>query len=233
MSPRGSSLVRLCLLVTLMTSCSVALVAQQATAASAPTVRFTKEQMAGPQRFVIEIDQAGNVQYQSWDTKESEDPYTLSFRASAETIRKIFEGARATNYFHGSFDFTGHPIADQGKKTLAYSDSTRSNSTTYNWSENATIQSLTETFESISSVLESGLRIETKRRFDPLGVDAELKIVEDAQQRGHAVELQAIAPVLLKVANDPQIMHIARERARKLLQASRAAAIEVGGLQGN
>ncbi len=202
--------------------------AQQATVASVqgasllPTVRFTKEQAAlSPCKYTVEINDAGEVRYQSWDAKDSEEPYTIEFVASGETARKIFELSRNTNYFQGSFDYTAHRIANMGSKTLGYRDRTKNTETKYNWSENAGIQNLTNLFEGISSVLESGQRIEMKRRFDPLGLDAELKIVEDAMKKGEIPELHAIASVLQKVADDPQVMNIARERARRLLEESK------------
>ena len=192
------------------------------TAAVLPTVHFTKEQpLLSPAKYVVAIDLVGDVRYQSWDTKDAEDPFTFEFHATSATARKIFELSRNTNYFQGSFDYTAHRIADTGRKTLAYHDREKNTETKYNWSEDKSIQSLTALFEGISIVIESGQRIETKRRFDPLGLDAELRIVEDANKKGEIPELQAIAPVLQKVADDPQVMNIARERARKLLEQSK------------
>jgi len=192
-----------------------------ASAANLPAVTFTKEQAISPAKYTVEIDVAGHVRYTSWDTKDAEDPYTTEFRSTGETAHKIFELSHNTNYFQGSFDYTGHRVADMGKKTLAYSDGAKHTETKYNWSENTAIQTLTSMFEGISTVLESGQRIEMKRRFDPLGLDAELKTVEDAKNRGEILELHAIAPVLQKVADDPQVMNIARERARRLLAQSK------------
>jgi hypothetical protein len=56
------------------------------------------------------------------------------------------------------------------------------------------------------------------RRFDKLGLEEELKGMENEGQ--NLAELQIIAPMLESIANDPAILNIARQRAKRLLAKS-------------
>jgi hypothetical protein len=55
-------------------------------------------------------------------------------------------------------------------------------------------------------------------RFDKLGLDAELKQVEEQSARKQLGELQLLQPLLQTLAGDSALMNITRQRARKLLR---------------
>jgi len=55
------------------------------------------------------------------------------------------------------------------------------------------------------------------RKFDKLGLEAVLKRMEEMEKDNYLSEMQAIAPVLRQLANDPNVMHVARERANRML----------------
>jgi len=186
-----------------------------------------------PAKYFITVDSSGNAKYVSREklqlpepdskgsaseaTTESEPDFELSFTMSPANREKVFQLAKDTNYFNGSFDYTAHRIADTGKKVLTYADSGRIFQTTYNWSENKSIDQLTKLFQGISYTIEHGRKLQFLRRFDKLGLEKELKGMEEAAQSGYMAEIQIIAPTLENIANDPAILHIARERARRLL----------------
>ena len=115
-------------------------------------------------------------------------------------------------------DFKKHRIADTGRKTLIYSGANGSHQTTYNWSENAAIQELTDIFQGISNTQEAAYELDRLRRYDRLGLNQQLERMEEMAKSGWLRELQVIAPLLEKLANDREIMHIARQRAQHLLQ---------------
>jgi hypothetical protein len=182
-----------------------------------------------PAKYFITVDSSGNGKYVSREklhvaeqngkegTAEPEPDFELSFTMSPANRDKVFQLAKDTNYFDGSFDYTAHRIANTGKKVLTYADSARIFQTTYNWSENKSIDQLTKLFQGISYTIEHGRKLQFLRRFDKLGLERELKGMEDAAKSGYMAEIQIIAPTLENIANDPAILHIARERARRLL----------------
>ncbi len=187
---------------------------------------------ARPQDYVITVQSTGNTTYLSRNpslpaeqaaTPEAAenaatDPnYQLQFTMSEANRDKIFKLAQQANFFNGNFDYTRHAMANTGRKTLTYADVSRHFQTVYNYSENKAIQELTQLFQNISTTLEEGRRLAFKYKYDKLGLDAELKALEDAAESHNLAEVHVIAPVLQQIAGDPTVMHIAREKAKKIL----------------
>lgn len=144
-------------------------------------------------------------------------------RFSDATCNSIFDLAKALGYFKGDFEFRKHKVAYTGDRTLGYAAAGVSNKTSFTWSENPQVQQLAATFEGISSTLAAEPKLKYMRRYDRLGLNETLKKMEAQAQNGWLKELQLIAPVLESIAGDGQIMNIARERARHLLQIAQAA----------
>jgi hypothetical protein len=177
-----------------------------------------------PQEFTVSTQADGPSHYLSRNPLkpvnpgEEKDPdYTLDFTMSAKDQQKIFKLAQQANYFNGDFDYKAHPIANTGKKSLTYADETRHFQTVYNHSENKAIQELTGIFQGISNTVEFARKLEFKHKYDRLGLEQELKAMEDAEENHNLAELQLAAPTLQKLADDTAVMNIARQRARKLL----------------
>lgn len=152
------------------------------------------------------------------------DSFRQDFTMSEANRQKIFEWAKAANYFQGQFEAKQKNVAKTGTKTLEYQAESVNNSTTYNYSPNPNIQQITKLFQSMATTLDYGRKLAYQYRFDKLGMDARLKELVDLQATGYAQELQAIAPVLSKIATDPDMMHIARQEARALLKSANAGA---------
>ena len=146
------------------------------------------------------------------------DSFQQDLHVSESNRRKIFDLAKNLNYFQGDFDYH-KKIAQTGKKTLEYQSTAIHNSTTYNWSQNADVQALTRIFQSIATTLDYGRKLAYQYRFDKLGMDARIRELEQLQQQGYVEELQAIEPILQKIADDPNLMRISRESAKHLLKA--------------
>lgn len=196
-----------------------------------PTVIFAFDfPRARPEHFSITMDSTGKVVYESRDvvSLDQEQPpserYVTSFQISPATRAFIFDAARQLNYFHGDFDYRKHRIAQMGRKTLIWESGKDRFETSYNWSENGLIDDLTHLFQGISNTQEFGRRLASLRRHDKLGLEAELKNMEEAAKSGRhgLAELQTIEPLLRSLAEDQAIMEIARKRAERLLRKAEA-----------
>jgi len=188
-----------------------------------PTVTFTFDWPVHPPHYSIVVDASGRAAYTAMAGKEgSEDPYVVKFTASRPTRERVFAAAAALNYFQGQFDFTRHRIAFTGSKTLVYADANRRFQTTFNWSENAQLMDLAHLFFGIANTMEGGRRLEFLRRFDRLGLNDQLKEMEEEAKDHYLREVHVIEPVLRQIADDPAIMDLARQRARRLLQLAAA-----------
>jgi len=215
------------------------LIAQQQDA----TVTFRQVwKEAQPSEFAIVIHRGGPAEYVSQDKNLSEpqersspvesnveqkaqsaeaasqEAFKKEFQASDALRQKIFSLAENVKFFEGQFDFTKHAIAQTGRKTLSYADASRRTSTTYNYSEDSTIQELTAIFEGISTTIESGRKLDFDRRFDKLSLDQDLRALEEQSNEGRLYEVQAIAPLLQRLAADRTVLHIAQQRAERILK---------------
>lgn len=198
-----------------------------------PTVTYECYwEAARPQDYVIKVQSTGNTTYlarnPSLPTGQEATPqaaqaaaldpdYQVQFMMSQPNRDKVLKLAEQANFFNGNFDFTKHALANTGRKTLTYADISRNFQTVYNYSENKAIQELTQLFQNIASTLEFGRKLAFKYKYDKLGLDAELKAMEDQAANHNLVEVQAIAPVLQQIADDPTVLNIARQRAKKIL----------------
>ncbi len=78
-----------------------------------------------------------------------------------------------------------------------------------------------------------GRKLTYQYRFDKLGMDTRLKELVDLRANGMAEELQAIEPILRKIADDDGVMHLARMQAKQLLKSTNpdASAPKAGSAQ--
>jgi hypothetical protein len=208
-----------------------------------PTVTFDSIwESAKPQEYMITVKSVGLSTYLSrnplgppkttdnprdkqWGTEEKaaaqpedkEPDYHVQFTMSPPTAKRVFKDAEAANYFNGNFDFIKHAVANTGHKTLTYADPVRYFETTFNFSEHKAVTDLAHLFQAISNTVEYGRKLEFKHKYDKLGLEDDLKAMEDAMEYHNLAELQIIAPTLQSIADDTSVMNIARARARRLL----------------
>ncbi len=153
-------------------------------------------------------------------------PTLRTLLSPTRTEQKIFDLAKKADYFQGNLEAKQKNIAKTGEKILEYhgksADAAKSvtGSATYNYSPNPDIQELTRLFQAIATTLDFGRKLTFQYRFDKLGMDARLKSLQDMQASHYAEEMQAIEPILQKIANDPNMMHISRVTAKQLLNSA-------------
>jgi hypothetical protein len=186
-----------------------------------------------PAIFSLTVDLVGHAVYTAEDKPDPNaagsdesaplTPYRIEFDVSPATRERLFALAQQLDYFHGDFEFRKHKVADTGQRTLRYRDPTRDSATVFHWSENKEIQEISDLFERIALTQALARRLLFLRRFDKLGLDDILRRMEELQRENYLGEVQAIAPTLRLVADDPSLMHVARERAARLLDQITAA----------
>ena len=133
------------------------------------------------------------------------------------TTAKIFKAARAERLFQVTCASKAKNIADTGEKSLSYDGPDGKGSCAYNYSDNKNVGMLTDLFLAISQTLDEGRKLEFRKRYDHLGLDAELDLLTQANDSGRAVELGTIEPILRQLAGDTEMMQRVRLRAAKLL----------------
>jgi hypothetical protein len=178
-------------------------------------------------KYTISVDDTGNAHFQGHgnpiDSGDG-DEYSQDFTMSDGNRQKIFDLAQKADYFHGNFETRQKNIAQTGRKTLEYhgragADRSGTNSAVYNYSPDPNIIELTRIFQAIAATIDFGRKLAFDYRFNKLGIDARLRSLQDMQASHYVEELQAIAPILQKIAADPNMMHINRVAARQLLKS--------------
>jgi hypothetical protein len=153
------------------------------------------------------------------------DLFQQDFVMSDANRQMVFDRASKLDYFRGDYDSHLKKIAQTGRKTLEYSSGQARGSTTYNYSPNPDVQELTRLFQGIATTLDYGRKLAFQYRFDKLGMDQRLKELVELQASHDAEELNAIEPVLRKIANDSDLMNISRQSARQVLKALNGPAV--------
>ena len=206
--------------------CAAVAFAVAQTATPAPDASATKQAEVSFQfdrtglpvpHFTLRIREDGAGRYQA---DQAETPATAtSMRGQADqhvdrpinltrgTVAKIFKAARAANYFNIECASKAKNIADTGKKTLSYTGADGSGSCTYNYSENKSVDTLTNVFLAIAFTMD-----------DRLGLDAEMISLGQEAEAGRALELGTIAPTLAVIADDTAVIQRVRLRAQKMLE---------------
>jgi hypothetical protein len=186
-----------------------------------------------PPHYAISVEPIGKATYRDdEDTTATGKPYLYQFVVSQPTRMRIFDLALGLKCFQGNFEYRGHAVANTGAKTLKCTYADHETHSTYNYSPNPQLQELTTIFQNIATTMEYGRRLDYLHRYDKLGLEAELKSMEEQEKNKRLGELQAVAPQLERVVNDSSILNVTRRRAEHLLQvimanpAARAAATE-------
>ena len=191
---------------------------------SAATVTFTCDfPNSEPSHYVVSVSADGHSSYVSNGklTSDSEsapdDPWRLEFMVSQAANARVFDLAQRANYFEGQIDLRKKKLAFTGTKTLTYKDAQKSTRASYNYSLVPAVQELTTFFQSLSTTLEFGRRLDFYLHYQKLALDEELKQMEEMASRGGLEEISSVAPVLQKVADDPAVIKVVRARAQRLL----------------
>jgi len=219
---RASIRLVLCVLLVALAS-SLAAVAEDAA-----VVTFTLDFPGSePSHYVISVSSNGQSTYDS-DGKLSPDsaadPFHLEFTLSPATRATIFDLAKRAHYFQGQVDSNKRKLASTGVKTLTYKDSQQTGSATYNYSPLAPVQQITQLFQSLSTTLEFGRRLEYFHHYQKLALDDELKSMETMANENNLTELQAVVPILQRIMNDTSVINPVRARAQRMIE--RAGAVK-------
>ncbi len=189
-----------------------------------PSITFSLDfPQSIPDHYQISVASDGQATYDSTGklTPDSEpgDPFHLDFKVAPETAKRMFDLAAKARYFEGQVDSGKRNLASTGAKVLAYKDDTRNTRAAYNYSPVPAVQDITAMFQNMSSTLEFGRRLDYYHHHQKLALEEELKSMERMAREKNLEEIEAIAPILQKIAMDQSVLNITRARAQRLLSA--------------
>lgn len=177
--------------------------------------------------FVMTIHENGSARYQAEQAAvaaqngasrgQAAAQIDRSFHVSQPTTARLFQEARALNFFGVTCASKRH-VANMGEKTLTYKGPDGKGSCAYNYSEDKTVQSMTATIQGIAYTLDEGRKLDYLHRYDRLGLDEEMNFLEQEAADGHAQELPTISSTLSSLVEDEAILERVRQKAKRLLE---------------
>ena len=142
-------------------------------------------------------------------------------RVSPATRDKLFAVEEAMHRPKGC-ETGNKKMAQTGVKTLTLRRGGTVLTCTFNYSEDKRLQEAVSDFGAIEVTVEEAPKLAHLRRFDRLGLDAEVGNFMEAVKAGRAIELGNIAAMLRTLAGDGELMERVRGRAADLLAMAEA-----------
>jgi hypothetical protein len=182
------------------------------------TITFRKVFKGSTPEYVeIKIGRNGTATY---DIRQIEDPSRPQpFQVSAKLTDEIFALAAAMHDFNGIRLEARRMIANLGEKTFSFEANGETHSVNFNYTTNAKANELLDVFETISLEDQYLDQLGSSMRYDPLGINDVLIRLQSDLASNAVAEPEALVPALKKVISNPQLIDIARERARQILES--------------
>jgi len=187
-------------------------------AADAARIVYSKSFPGSAPAFVeIDIDGAGNAVYK----EAPDDNQPLKFQLSESDVSEIFGLAEKLGRFSYPLE-APVKVAFMGMKTYRFESGSEKNEVKFNFSEDADARLLQDWFERIAETEQHVISLERVAKYDKLGVNKALLLIEASYERKHLVAPEQLLPMLDRIAKNETYMHMARLRASALAAAIRA-----------
>lgn len=166
--------------------------------------------------YGIELSSNGKGQFCFKRRNEDEIKLPVILKASAiETLKTLFQKA---NFLDDSRNFVSpRKVADMGSKTVRLQAGSRQREVVYNYTEDRSLQEITNFFENLSQQERSLFEMDLALKYDRLGIPKKLDELDKNLNANRIVAPERFAPILEKIYADQALMNLARKEAKKLL----------------
>ncbi len=188
-------------------------------AANAPRLVFSKSFPGSvPAYAEIAVDRGGNATYK----EAADDDQPMKFQLAESDVSEMFALADKLGRFNHPLE-APIKVAFMGMKTFRFENGAEKREVKFNYSEDVDAQALLDWFERISETEQHVINLERAAKYDKLGVNQAVLLVQIAFEHKRLVAAQQLLPMLDRVAKNDTYMHMARERAAGLADAIRAS----------
>ena len=179
-------------------------------------VEFTNDQL-DPSHWILTLrsDGSGHFISQPGKAPDGDAPSLVApivdrdIQLSAAFTAHVFVVAHRHHLFNESCE-SHLKVAFEGWKKFSYTGPDGSGSCTFNYSKDKEIENLSGTFGAVAETMVEGARLEKLLQHDRLGLDKEMEYLVDAADNGHALEISNIRQILVKLADDDQVLERVR-----------------------
>jgi hypothetical protein len=189
---------------------------------AAVQVDFTDDQL-NPSHWTLTLhsDGAGHFASQMGKAPEGDEAIDAAnidrdVQLSAAFTAHVFDVAHRHNLFNEGCE-SRLKVAFEGWKKFSYTGPEGSGTCTFNYSKDKEIEDLAESFGAVAQTIIEGARLEKLLQHDRLGLDKEMEYLVDAAGSGRAQEISTIRQILVRLADDDEVLERVRKRARLLL----------------
>jgi hypothetical protein len=169
-----------------------------------------------PEFTAVTVERSGQVTYQ--EAKDDDNPIRVQM-TEVET-QQLFDLAEKLDKFQHPIE-SGLKVANMGTKTFRFEDGTEKHEVQFNYSVDTVAQALLDCFERIAETEQDFSELERTARYDKLGVNDALLVLDISMEHKRVVAAQQFLPLLDRIAKNDSYLHIARERASALAEAIR------------
>jgi len=174
-----------------------------------------------PEYVAITVERDGKATYQ--EAKDDDNPLRIQL-AEADT-QELFALADKLDHFQRPIE-SGLKVANLGVKTFRFEDGAEKHEIQFNYSLDATAQTLLDWFERVSESEQNLVNLERTVKFDHLGVNEALLQLQVTLEHRRVIAPEQFLPLLDRVSKNESFMHIARERAAGMAEAIRKTSPE-------
>jgi autonomous glycyl radical cofactor GrcA len=167
-----------------------------------------------PEYMEIEIQATGEAQYK----ESAADDLPVKFKLLDEERTAIYALVEKLEFFQRKLE-SGLPVAKMGEKTYRYSKDGKKYEVKFNYSQDLDAQALQDWFEKMTETVNLFYDLDRTVRFEPLGVNRALLLLESAWDRKRLIGIELYYPLLNRVIKNDRYLNMDRERAGRLKTA--------------
>lgn len=183
-----------------------------------PSLYFSKTFPGSMPPYVsVEVQKDGSAVYM----EAPKDENAVSFKLAPEAVSEMFSLADKLDRFQRPLE-SNLKVAQMGQKVFRYTDGTERHEVSFNFSLDESAKALADWFERITESQRIYFDLERSVRFDKLGVNRTILLVQSSIEKNRLVGPERFLPLLDRVAKNDSFLHMARERAAALGDAIRA-----------
>ena len=171
---------------------------------------------SAPAYAAITLDKSGRADYK----EAADDDNPLTFQLTEKETAQIFALAEKLGRFTRPLE-ANLKVANTGIKTFRYESGAEKNEVKFNYSLDTDARLLWEWFERIAETEQHYLRLQRTAKYDKLGVNQALLLLEASRDRGRLVAPQQFLGILDRIAKNESYLHMARTRAAGLADSFR------------
>jgi hypothetical protein len=179
--------------------------------ADGPRLFYSKSFPGSVPAYVgINLERSGAGEY-----RETPDEEPLRFQLKQVEVDEIFALGEKLGKFGRKLE-SGLKVANMGQKTFRWEEGSTRNEVKFNYSEDPNAKVLADWFERISESEQHMINLERAVKYDKLGVNKALLLLQAALERNRLVALEQYLPMLDRIARNETYLNMSRERARGL-----------------